>query len=333
MSEARFDVVGIGNAIVDVSAHTMESFIFENNLVKGSMSLIDEFSADELYKKMVSSKECSGGSSANTIATLASLGSKCAFIGKVKNDQLGKAFYDDITSLGVTYQTKADDKGPSTARCIIHVTPDAERTMQTFLGASINLGPDDIDETIISASKISYLEGYLWDTEKAKEAMLKAAVCSQNAGKMASLSLSDSFCVERHRDEFLWLIKNHINVLFANEEEIKCLYQASNFQDALKAVSSDCEIAILTRGKKGSVVTRGDEVYISAAETVDQVIDTTGAGDAYAAGFLYGLTADEPLPICARYGGICSAEAIRHVGARPEGYLKEFLKEKINATS
>ena len=329
MSDTRFSVVGIGNAIVDVLAHTDDQFIFENNLIKGTMSLVDEIEADIVYSKMKRCTECSGGSAANTIASLASLGSHVAFIGKVKDDQLGKVFSHDIASLGITYETLPSTDGLSTARCMIHVTPDAQRTMQTFLGASINLGPSDIDETIVAGSDVTYLEGYLWDPDLAKQAFHKAAQVATAAGRRVALSLSDSFCVERHRSEFLSFVKNHIDILFANEAEIISLYQQKNFNAALEAVRSDCEIAALTLGERGSVIVCHDELHIINAEPVEQVLDTTGAGDAYAAGFLYGLTENQPLNECARLGSICSAEIISHVGARPSVSLKNLIEEKI----
>jgi len=330
MSEPRFDVVGIGNAIVDVLAHANDQFINENDLVKGTMSLVDEGAAETVYEKMGSGVECSGGSAANTIAALASLGASGAFIGKVKDDQLGKVFRHDITSLGINFDTTADVDGPSTARCMIHVTPDAQRTMQTFLGACVNLGPDDIDDAIIADARVTYLEGYLWDPEQAKQAFRKAAKAAQAAGRLVSLSLSDPFCVDRHRDDFLDLVKNHVNILFANEEEIMSLYQVEGFDAALQAVRADCDIAALTRSEKGSVVVRGNEVHIVDAEPIEQVVDTTGAGDAYAAGFLHGLTTDQPLDVCGRLGGICSAEVISHVGARPDVSLKKLVAEKLS---
>ncbi len=329
MSENRFDVVGIGNAIVDVLAHADDRFIGENDLIKGTMSLIDEAMAEAVYDKMGPGIECSGGSAANTIAALASLGSSGAFIGKVKDDQLGKVFRHDITSLGIAFETAPDNDGASTARCMIHVTPDAQRTMQTFLGACVNLGPDDIDEDMIAGSSITYLEGYLWDPEHAKQAFRKAARAAETSGRQVSLSLSDPFCVDRHREDFLDLVKNHVNILFANEEEIISLYRVEKFADALQAVRADCDIAALTRSEKGSVVVRGDEVHIVDAEPVEKVVDTTGAGDAYAAGFLHGLTQGLPLDECARIGGICSAEVISHVGARPDVSLKELVREKF----
>ncbi|MBL6941594.1 MAG: adenosine kinase, partial [Rhodospirillales bacterium] len=310
MSETRFDVVGIGNAIVDVLAHANDQFINENNLIKGTMSLVDEETAQSVYGKMGPGIECSGGSAANTIAALASLGSKGAFIGKVRDDQLGEVFRHDITALGITFETEAARNGASTARCMIHVTPDAQRTMQTFLGACVDLGPDDIDEEIITAAAVTYLEGYLWDPDHAKQAFRKAAKAAEQAGRQVALSLSDPFCVDRHRDDFLDLVKNHVNVVFANEEEVMSLYQVENFDEALQLVRADCDIAALTRSEKGSVIVRGDEVHIVDAEPADPVVDTTGAGDAYAAGFLHGLTTGKPLDVCARLGGIAAAEVI-----------------------
>lgn len=329
MSKPRFAVVGIGNAIVDVLTHVDDQFINENGLTKGTMSLVEEAQAEIIYSKMERGIECSGGSAANTIAALASLGSKCAFIGKIKDDQLGKVFQHDITSLGVTYKTKANTDGLATARCMIHVTPDAQRTMQTYLGASTNLDPDDIDETIIADAQITYLEGYLWDPESARRAFRKAAKAAGSAGRIVSLSLSDPFCVDRHRSDFLNFVKEHVNILFANEEEIKSLYQLNDFDSALQAVRLDCDIAALTRGERGSVVVRGDEVAIANAERVTKVVDTTGAGDAYAAGFLHGITTNQPLDLCARMGGICSVEIISHVGARSDVPLKKLIEEKI----
>ncbi|NQU55770.1 MAG: adenosine kinase [Rhodospirillales bacterium] len=329
MSETRFDVVGIGNAIVDVLAHANDQFINENNLIKGTMSLVDEGTAQAVYAKMGPGIECSGGSAANTIAALASLGSSGAFIGKVRDDQLGTVFRHDITALGITFETPANSDGASTARCMIHVTPDAQRTMQTFLGASVDLGPDDIDEDIIAAAAVTYLEGYLWDPEQAKRAFRKAAQLAEQSGRLVALSLSDPFCVDRHREDFLDLVKNHVNIVFANEEEIMSLYQVENFDEALQQVRADCDIAALTRSARGSVIVRGDEVHIVDAEPVEHVLDTTGAGDAYAAGFLHGLTSGQPLDICARLGGIAAAEIISHVGARPDTSLKELVEKKL----
>lgn len=330
MNDTRFDVVGIGNAIVDVLAHANDQFINENNLIKGSMSLIDEDVAVSIYDKMGPGIECSGGSAANTIAALASLGSRGAFIGKVKDDQLGTVFRHDITTLGINFETRPSSQGASTARCMIHVTPDAQRTMQTYLGACVSLGPDDIDEHVIATAAVTYLEGYLWDPQQAKEAFRKAARIARQADRKVALSLSDPFCVDRHRDDFLDLVKNHINIVFANEEEAMSLYQVENFDDALQHIRADCDIAALTRSEKGSVIVHGDEVHVIDAEPVARVVDTTGAGDVYAAGFLHGLTSGHPLEICARLGSIAAAEIISHVGARPDVSLKELVQPALS---
>ncbi|HEY9078646.1 adenosine kinase [Magnetovibrio sp.] len=328
---ARFDVVGIGNAIVDVLSHETEDFLTRHGMTKGTMALIDTAAADKLYADMGAGIECSGGSAANTIAGLASLGGKGAFIGKVKDDTLGKVFRHDISAIGVHFATDAATDGAPTARCLIHVTPDAERTMNTYLGACVELGPHDVDPSVIRTSKVTYLEGYLWDKEDAKAAFVKAAVLAHEANREVSLSLSDPFCVDRHRDSFLDLVENHVDILFANEDEIKALYQVDSFDDALQHVRGHCKIAALTRSAKGSVVINGDEVHIVDGELVKHVVDTTGAGDAYAAGFLFGYTnghADD-LAHCARLGGIAAAEIISHFGARPETPLNEVVAAKL----
>ena len=324
-TDTLYDVLGIGNAIVDVLAHAKDQFINELEIVKGSMTLIDEQTAETVYGRMAPGIECSGGSAANTIAALASLGGSGAYVGKVKDDQLGQVFHHDITALGIAFNTTANTVGASTARCMIHVTPDAQRTMQTYLGACVDLGPDDIDDDMIANAKVTYMEGYLWDPENAKQAFLKAARIAKAAGRMVSLSLSDPFCVGRHRVEFLNLVEQHVDILFANEEEIMSLYQVESFDQAMQEVRAHCAIAALTRSEKGSVVVAGDEVHIVDAEPVEKVVDTTGAGDAYAAGFLFGVTKDQPLDICARLGGICAAEIISHVGARPDASLAELV--------
>ena len=330
MADTRFDVLGIGNAIVDVLSHADNDFLGRHNLAKGAMTLIDEATAERLYGDMGPAVEVSGGSAANTIAGLASLGGTCAFFGKVREDQLGQVFAHDMRAMGVHYETSAAFDGPSTARCMVLVTPDAERTMQTYLGASINLSPEDIDEAVVAAAKVTYLEGYLWDPTLAKEAFRKAAKVAQDAGQAVALSLSDPFCVDRHRDDFLDLVKGHVDVLFANEDEIKALYEVDNFDDALQAVRGDCKIAALTRSAKGSVVVNGDEVHVIDAEKVDKVLDTTGAGDAYAAGFLHGLAVENTdLARCAHLGNVAAAEVIGHMGARPETPLGELVKKRL----
>jgi sugar/nucleoside kinase (ribokinase family) len=324
MADARFDVVGIGNAIVDVLAHAEDSFLAEHGLAKGAMTLVDAETAAALYDKMGPAVECSGGSAANTIAGLASMGGTGAFIGKVRDDQLGAIFRHDIRTLGITFDTLLAQDGATTARCMIFVTSDAQRTMQTYLGACIDLGPEDIDPAVIAASRVTYLEGYLWDPPRAKEAFVKAANLAHEAGRMVSLSLSDPFCVDRHRAEFLVLLNDHIDILFANETEIMSLYQAPTFDAALQRVRGHCRIGAFTRSEKGSVVISGDELHVLDAEPVDHVVDTTGAGDAYAAGFLYGLTNGHGLGLCGRLGGIAAAEVISHYGARPEIPFKDL---------
>ena len=329
MTEARFDVVGIGNAIVDVLAHADDAFLESHGLAKGAMTLVDAEDSDALYGDMGPGIECSGGSAANTIAGLASLGGRPAFIGKVRDDQLGAVFRHDIRALGVAFDTPAAADGLPTARCLILVTPDAQRTMQTFLGASVRLGPDDIDIELIAASRLTYLEGYLWDPPRAKEAFVFAAAAAHQAGREVALSLSDPFCVDRHRDDFRDLVAGHVDVLFANEDEIKSLYREDTFDGALQRVRGHCRVAALTRGAKGSVVISGDQVHVIDADTVDRVVDTTGAGDAYAAGFLYGLTREAPLHACARMGNTAAAEVIGHMGARPDVPLKDLIGPKL----
>ena len=331
MVQTQFDVLGIGNAMVDVIVHADDAFLSDNNLIKGAMSLIDADTAQSLYAKSGAAVECSGGSAGNTISCLASLGSKAAYVGKVYDDQLGQVFTHDIRSLGVHFETTPAKDGPPTATCLVLVTPDAERTMQTFLGACVGLGPDDIVEADVAASAVTYMEGYLWDPEDAKAAFLKAADIAHKFGRDVSLSLSDPFCVDRHRDEFKDLVTNHVDILFANEDEIMSLYQVDNFDDALQIVRGQCKIAALTRGDKGSVIVHGDEIHIVDAEPVSIVLDTTGAGDAYAAGFLHGYTAGKVLPTSARIGSICAAEVISHVGARAQANLKDLTAEKLGA--
>ncbi len=312
----RFDVLGIGNAIVDVLAHVDEAFLVRHDLVKGSMRLIDEEQAQALYAALGPTVESSGGSAANTIAGLASFGCDVAFIGKVKADQLGEVFAHDIRAAGAHFDTPMASDGPSTARCLVLVTPDGERTMNTWLGAAQNLGPEDIDEALVKDSTVVYLEGYLWDPPAAKEAFLKAAQIARAAGRKVALSLSDSFCVERHRDSFLELIEAHVDILFANEAEIKALYEARHFDDAMHAVRRHCPLAVLTRSGAGSVIALPDDVHVIEAQPVEKVVDATGAGDLFAAGFLAGLSRGLALPNCARLGAMAAAEIIQQMGAR-----------------
>lgn len=329
MAGAALDVVGIGNAIVDVLAHADDGFLKHHGLNKGTMALVDETRAELLYGAMGPGVECSGGSAANTIAGLASLGAKAAFVGKVRDDQLGRVFAHDIRAVGVHFDTRPANGGAATARCLILVTPDAQRTMNTFLGAAQHLGPEDIDEKRIGDARITYLEGYLWDPPRAKEAFRKAMAAAHKAGRKVALSLSDPFCVDRWRDEFRHLVAGEVDILFANEAEITSLYQTDDFDDALQQVRHKVELAVLTRSERGSVIVAGDEVHVIDAERVAKVVDTTGAGDLYAAGFLYGLTQGKDLHACGRIAAICAAEVIAHVGARPEAPLKKLIKKKI----
>lgn len=332
MSEVKLGVIAVGNALVDVLANANEDFIAEQHekhgMEKGSMTLIDEPRAVELYTLMNDAIETSGGSAANTMAGFASFGGKGGFIGKVARDELGKIFSKDMDSQNLIFDTVPLAVGAPTGRCLILVTPDAQRTMNTFLGAAVELSPNDIDPDFIAQAKVTYLEGYLFDRELAKQAFIKAAEYAHENGHRVALSLSDPFCVDRHRDDFLMLVENHIDILFANEEEIKSLYQKDNFEDAMNAVSSNVEIAALTRSEKGAVIVSGDQVVTIDAEPVEKVIDTTGAGDQFAAGFLYGFTEGEDLETCARYGAIAAAEVISHMGPRPLVSLAELIKNK-----
>lgn len=332
MSAHSLDVAGIGNAIVDVVARADDAFIAKQDLPKGAMTLIDADRAEALYHAMGPGMEISGGSAANTLAGLAALGARGAFIGRVRNDQLGGIFAHDIGATGLSFETAPATTGAPTARCLILVTPDAQRTMATYLGASVDLGPDDIDEAVVGRAKITYLEGYLWDAPAAKEAFVRAAKLAHDAGRKVALTLSDPFCVERHRESFLDLVRDHVDLLFANEVEIQSLYRVGSFDEALQAVRGCCQVAALTRSARGSVVLADDEVHVVDAEPVRRVVDTTGAGDLYAAGFLYGYTQGHDLFACGRMGAIAAAEAISHFGARPEAPLKALLDERLNAS-
>lgn len=325
MSGKKIDVLGIGNAIVDVIARHDDAFLDQNGLVKGSMQLVDEAGALSLYDKIGPGTEISGGSAANTIAGITSLGGSAGYIGKVATDQIGDVFAHDIRAAGVVYHTAALDGGPKTARCIVIVTPDGQRTMSTFLGASALLGPDDISEDAISGAAITYLEGYLWDRPEAKDAFRKAARLATKNQAQVALTLSDAFCVDRHRNSFLGLIRDGVDVLFANEAELLSLYQTTSFADAMAAVAKDCTLAAVTRSEKGSVIVADGTVTEVPAQAVDEVVDTTGAGDLYAAGFLFGLARNKPVAECARLGHVAAAEIISHLGARPQAELKTLI--------
>jgi sugar/nucleoside kinase (ribokinase family) len=321
-----FDVLTIGNAIVDVIAKVDDAFVLRENLVKGSMNLIDEARAEHLYKAMPQAEEHSGGSAGNTAAGVASFGSKAAYFGKVKDDQLGSIFRHDLNAIGVNFESKPAHDGAATARSFILVTPDAERTMNTYLGACVNLTIADVDRGIVEASAVTYMEGYLWDKPEAKEAFRLAAKIARKAGKLTSITLSDSFCVERHRESFLDLIRNHIDIVFANESEIKSLYQTQNFEGAVAAIRKDCALAALTRSEKGSLIVSEKNTVEVAAHPVAKVVDVTGAGDLYAAGFLFGHTKGFELQRCAALGSLAAAEVISHTGARPHVNLLQHAK-------
>lgn len=330
MSKEELELVGIGNAIVDVLSKTQDGFLSENKIHKGTMTLIEAEQAEALYSKMGPGQEMSGGSAANTIAGFANLigKGKSGFIGKVANDQLGNVFRHDITATGVAFPTPGLQDGPSTARCLILITPDAQRTMCTFLGAAVWITPSDLDEEMIKNSKITYLEGYLFDRPRAKQTFHKASEIAHSAGKKVSLTLSDPFCVDRHRDEFLGLIKGGVDILFANEAEILKLFQTEDLDKAVFFAREACPLTVITRSSKGSMVVSKNDTVEVEAEMIDNVVDTTGAGDMYAAGFLYGLTQFKTHGECARIGSIVAAEAISHVGARPQTDLRKLLKDK-----
>ena len=318
------DVIGMGNALVDVLCHESDAFLDRHALIKGTMHLVDEPRARRLYEAMGPGVEVSGGSAANTIVGVASFGGRAHYIGKVRDDQLGEVFSHDLRATGVGYTTATATTGPPTGRCLIVMTPDAQRTMSTYLGASVQLGPADVDARLIARGRILYLEGYLFDPPAAQEAFRVAAGAAHAAGRKVALTLSDPFCVDRHRAAFLDLVEHHVDILLANETEICALYQVHDFDAALRRVRRHCEIAALTRSARGSVVIGGDEVHVVDAQPVDAVIDTTGAGDLYAAGFLFGLSRGLGLATCGRLGSLAAAEVISHVGARPVAPLGEL---------
>ncbi len=328
MSSQGFDVLGIGNAIVDVIARAEDDFLARHEMRKGGMALIDEARAGAIYDAMGPAIEISGGSAANTIAGVASLGGRAAFIGKVKDDVLGKAFQHDIRAAGVTFATPPATEGASTARSYILVSPDGERTMNTYLGAAQNLHPDDIDVQAVASAAITYLEGYLWDPRDAKDAFLKAARIAHEADRLVALTLSDAFCVDRYRDEFLDLVRSRqVDLLFANEAELRSLYQTEDFDTAVAAVRKDAKLAVVTRSEKGCIVVAREKTEAVHAFPVERVVDTTGAGDLFAAGFLFGLARGADHADAARLGAMAAAEVIQHLGARPETSLKALAEE------
>jgi sugar/nucleoside kinase (ribokinase family) len=318
-----YDIAAIGNAIVDVIAPCDEAFLSAEGLTKGSMQLIDQGQATALYGKMAKGVETSGGSAANTIAGIASFGGSAAFLGKVAADKLGATFVEDMWKIGAKYRTPPLSAGPSTARCLINVTPDGERTMCTYLGASTRFTDFDVDKEFIEGAKIVYLEGYLFDPPEARAAFAKAAGLARASGRQIALTLSDSFVVDRHRTALLGFIETQVDILFANEAEITALFE-TGFDAAIEAVRSLVKIAAVTRSEQGSVIVSGEETHRIAASPVEKVVDTTGAGDQYAAGFLFGLSQGRPLDVCGRLGSLAAAEVISHYGPRPQVSLKDL---------
>lgn len=325
MSEPVFDVTAIGNALVDILSHTTDAVLSTQKMAKGGMMLINENRAHELYKATGPGVTVSGGSAGNTIAAFASFGGKGAYIGKVSNDEFGKIFKDDLLSLGVHFDTQPLAIGAGTGRCLILVTPDAQRTMNTFLGAAVELGPDDLDENLIASSRITYLEGYLFDPPQAKKAFYKAGELAHEAGHKIALTLSDTFCVDRHHADFSNLVQNHVDILFANEHEIKALAKTDDFDKALQAIRGLCDCTAITRSEKGSLIVTKEGVIEIEAIKPKQLVDTTGAGDAYAAGFLYGFTQGLSLRQSGTLGSIAATEVISHLGPRPEIKLSSLL--------
>ena len=328
MTTLRYDVLGIGNAIVDVIARAEDDFLVKQGMHKGTMALIDEARAQAIYAAMGPAVESSGGSAANTIVGVAGFGARASFVGKVRDDGLGRTFAHDIRAANVAFDTKPASSGPSTARCYIMVTPDGERTMNTFLGAAQDLTPGDIDDAQVASAAVTYLEGYLWDPPKAKEAFVKAAQIAHKNSRRVALTLSDAFCVDRYRTEFLDLIrKGTVDIIFANERELHSLYETADFDSAVRALRSDAKLAVVTRSEKGCVVVSRDAVESVAAEPVEKVADVTGAGDLFAAGFLVGLARGKDHRTSARLGGLAAAEVIQHIGARPAVSLKALAAE------
>jgi sugar/nucleoside kinase (ribokinase family) len=328
MAATRFDVLGIGNAIVDVISRTDEAFLIAHKMRKGSMQLIDETQAEAIYDAMGPAKEVSGGSAANTIVGVASLGASAAFVGKIKADEFGTVFAHDIGAAGVAFDTPPASAGPSTGRCYVLVTPDGERTMNTYLGAAQDLHPNDIKPEAVAAARITYLEGYLWDPPRAKEAFLEAARIAHAAEREVALTLSDAFCVDRYRAEFLDLIRSGtVDLVFANERELHSLYQTADFDAAVSAIRGDARLAVVTRSEKGCVVLTRSDTAVVPASPIERLVDATGAGDLFAAGFLVGCSRGFDHRESARLGALAAAEVIQHIGARPEVSLRDLARE------
>jgi adenosine kinase len=328
MTTAKYDVLGIGNAIFDVLVQTDEAFLANHGMTKGGMALIDEARAASIYRDMGPATKMSGGSAANTIVGIASLGARAAYVGKVRDDEVGRLYVNDIRAAQVAFDTKAASGGPATGCSYILVTPDGERTMNTFLGAAQELMPADIEPSQIEAAGIVYLEGYLWDPKSAKEAFVKAATIAHGAGRQVALTLSDAFCVDRYRDEFIELMrKGTVDLIFANEAELRSLYQTADFDTALKQLQKDIKLGVVTRSEKGCVVASKDGVISVPASPIQKLVDTTGAGDLFAAGFLFGLVRNAGFENCGKLGALAAAEVIQHIGARPQVSLKELAKK------
>ncbi|MFN3521370.1 MAG: adenosine kinase [Phenylobacterium sp.] len=325
---ALYDVAAIGNAIVDVIAPASDDFITAEGLDKGAMTLIDQARGESLYARMAPGIETSGGSAGNTIAGVASFGGRAAYLGKVADDQLGQVFVHDTRAIGVHFDVPPLAGGPGSGRCLINVTPDGQRTMCTFLGASTELTAADVKPEIIEGAAIVYLEGYLFDPSEARRAFAKAAGLARAAGRMIAITLSDAFVVERHREALMEFIDTQVDLVFANEAELTALFRTTDFDAAAAQMRQRVQLAAITRSEKGSVVLAGDQTHAVPAFPVEKVVDTTGAGDQYAAGFLFGLAGGRPLPICGRLGSLAAAEVISHYGPRPQVNLKALAADK-----
>lgn len=320
----QFDVLTVGNAIVDIIARCDDQFLAENDIIKGAMNLIDAERAELLYSRMGPAVEASGGSAGNTAAGVAGIGGRAAYFGKVADDQLGSIFQHDIRAQGVHYATKPQGTNPPTARSMIFVTPDGERSMNTYLGACVELGPGDVEPAIVAESAVTYFEGYLWDPPRAKEAILECARIAHENGREVSMTLSDPFCVDRYRSEFLDLMRSGtVDIVFANKQEALSLYETDDFELALKSIAADCKLAAVTLSEEGAILLRGEARVKIDAYTVDDLVDTTGAGDLFAAGFLYGYTQGRSLSDCGKLGCLSAAIVIKQIGPRPMVSLRD----------
>ena len=325
----KIEVLGLGNSLVDILAYADDAWLEAQDMAKGAMTLIDEDRAEALYAARVDPRVISGGSAANTIVGVASFGVSAAYIGKVKRDALGETFIADIRSTGVRFDTRPAERGPATGRCFVYVTPDGERTMNTYLGASTYLSPPDVDEKLVRAAKVVYLEGYMWDRPAAKSAFQKAGEIARETGSRVALTLSNSFCVDRFRGEFIDLMRTKtVNAIFSNTDELLSLYETPHFDEALDALRAEGVLGVVTRSEKGCIVVEGDDTWEAPASPIAKLIDTTGAGDMFAAGFLAGLARGRDMTTCGRLGALAAAEIIQHLGARPNVSLKALAKEK-----